>query len=276
MFNGNMSRRNPVVLFVILAYLLLSFPVLLLRFINLPSGPLLVYGSWVPNIAAFLVLGLVLREEGGIKRLLSGWGMWRVGARWYLVAASPLLIAFLTAGVWIVLGGKPTPPRQPLGMLLLGSVVTSLVTGALGEELGWRGFLLPRLQQKHNALTSSLIVGVIWALWHLPLWLLPGYPWETLPFWAFALGAISQSVLHTFVLNNTGGSLLMASIIHFAANLGMNVVGILGLVTSPQELWVIMSILTALLAGAIVAVWGPSRLSRSQAMGHPSPGTVGD
>ena len=261
MDNESSLKRYPIIPFVILVYLL-ALPIMLLGFTDMPFEPILVDGYWTPNIAAFLVLGLVLRERGGIKRLVSGWGKWRVGALWYLMALSPFFIAFLAAGAWVILGGTPTDPEQPVGMLLLVSLIMSVVTGALGEELGWRGFLLPLLQQRFSALISSLIVGVIWALWHLPLWLLPGYGWEAIPYWAFALVAISSSILFTFVLNNTGGSLVMASIIHLMINYGMSVVGILGLLPSPREGWIIVSLLYALYAILIVVSAGPARLSR--------------
>ena len=254
-------RRYPVIPFMVLVYVL-PLPTILLRFLDLPFMPVIMYASWTPNIASFLVLGFILRERGGIKRLVSGWGKWRVGALWYLIALSPLFIAFLTAGSFIILGGTPVYPERPVGFPLLMSFIISVITGAAGEELGWRGFLLPRLQKRFNALISSLIVGVVWALWHLPLWLLPGYGWDIIPYWAFASVAISSSILFTFVLNNTGGSLLMASIIHLMINFGMSVVGILGLLPSPREGWIIASILFALYAILITVISGPTKLSR--------------
>jgi len=143
------------------------------------------------------------------------------------------------------------------------SLVLSTITGAMGEELGWRGFLLPRLQQRFDALTSSLIVGVVWALWHLPLWLLPGYGWVEFPYLAFALVAISTSVLMTWVLNNTNGSLVMASIIHLMMNYGLCVVGILGLIPSPRDYWMTASVLFVVYAVLVVLIAGPRNLSRS-------------
>jgi membrane protease YdiL (CAAX protease family) len=263
MKNIGFLKRNPIIPFIILVFIL-PLPILLLGFVDIPLEPILIYASWTPNIAAFLVLGLILREKGGIKRLISGWGKWRVGVKWYLISLSPLFISFLGAGVYILLGGKPSSPVQPLGSTLLMIFLLSVITGAMGEELGWRGFLLPRLQERFNALNSSLIVGVIWALWHLPLWTLEGQMWETAPYWAFALGAISSSVLFTFVLNNTGGSLLMASLIHLAMNFGLNIVGILGWIPTPSEAWLITSILYTLFAIIIIVVSGPARLSRSE------------
>ncbi len=270
MVGESVFRRYAVIVYVVLVFIL-PLPILLLRFYDLPFEPILIYASWTPNLAAFLVLRFVLREKKGISKLVSGWRKWRVGLHWYLVALSPLLIAFLAAGIYSILGGTAAFPEQAVGFPLLLSFVLSLITGAMGEELGWRGFLLPRLQKRYNALISSLIVGVIWATWHLPLWLLPGYGWDAIPYWAFAVGAISTSVLITWVLNNTGGSLVMATIIHLMMNFGMSVVGILGLLPSPREGWMIASILLAIYAVVVVVIAGPRSLSKgidkSQAFG---------
>lgn len=260
----------PIVAFVLLVFVLPS-PILLLRFLSLPFEPILIYASWTPNIAAFIVVRLILREEGGIRRLLGGWRKWRAKPAWYLAALSPFFVAFLAAGTYLVLGGTPDPPEQSLGVPLFTSFVLSLITGATGEELGWRGFLLPRLQRRCNALISSLIVGVIWALWHVPLWLLPGYGWESIPYWAFALGAVSSSVIFTWVVNNTGGSMVMASLVHLTMNYGMSVVGMVGLLPSPGDGWTIASIIFALYAIVVTLVAGPSGLS-----GQKIPGAAPD
>jgi membrane protease YdiL (CAAX protease family) len=145
---------------------------------------------------------------------------------------------------------------------LASFLLLSAVTGATGEELGWRGFLLPRLQQRFNALISSLTVGVIWALWHAPLWLLPGYGWDAIPYWSFALAVISASVLFTWVLNHTGGSLVMASLMHLTFNYGLGAARILGLVPSPGDYWMVASMLYTLYAAVVVLVAGPGKLSR--------------
>ena len=261
MANEGILRRYPIFPFIVLVYVLPS-PILLLRFFELPFEPILIYASWTPNIVAFLVLGVILRQRGGIKNLFSGWGKWKAEMRWYVIAVSPLFVAFLAAGVFIVLGGSPITPEKSVGFPIVISFFLSLITGAMGEELGWRGFLLVRLQSKFNALISSLIVGVIWAVWHLPLWTLKGYGWDAIPYWTFALSAISASVLFTWVLNNTGGSLVMATLIHLMMNLGMNVVGILGLLPSPAKGWTIAAILFAIYAIIIVLIAGPKNLSR--------------
>jgi membrane protease YdiL (CAAX protease family) len=107
-------------------------------------------------------------------------------------------------------------------------VVIEIVTGATGEELGWRGFLQLRLQQKLAPLPASLIVGVIWALFHLPLWTIPGGPWASIPFWSFGLAAVSASVVFAWLVNGAGGSMVIATIFHFLFNVASNLVVMIG------------------------------------------------
>jgi hypothetical protein len=99
----NFLKKYPIVVFVILAYL----PMVLLLLITLPPEipfeVFLVIGSWAPNIAAIIVLGLILNEKGGIRRLFAGWGKWKVGFKWYLAAISPLAVAFLAVGTYFFL-----------------------------------------------------------------------------------------------------------------------------------------------------------------------------
>lgn len=263
MNNISHQKYYPIVVFVVLTFVL-PLPMLLLRVMKLPFEPLLIYASWTPNIAAFIVIGVVLREKGGIRKLLAGWRKWKVGFRWYLAALSPFLVSFLAAGILFLLGGERTKPAEPIIMPLVMSLIISIISGALGEELGWRGFLLPRIQERFNATTSSLIVGVIWALWHIPLWMLPGYGWDAIPYWGFALNAITSSVVITWVLNNTDGSLVMASMIHFTINYSINVVGVLGFIPDPYTFWIILPILYTLYAVLVIWVAGPRYLSRRE------------
>jgi membrane protease YdiL (CAAX protease family) len=259
------NKRNPVLIFIILVFIL-PLPMLLLRVMILPFEPMLIYASWTPNIAAFIVLGLVVKEKGAIRKLLSGWGKWKVGFGWYLVALSPILVSFLAAGVDILLGGARPRPVRLMFIPVAMSLIISLITGAMGEELGWRGFLLPRIQERYNAINSSLIVGVIWALWHLPLWLLPGYGWNAVPYWGFALTTISLSVIMTWVLNNTKGSLVMASLIHLMMNFGTGIVGMLGLIPNPLTFWTILPILYTAYALLVIFIAGSEKLTSRKAI----------
>ena len=94
---------------------------------------------------------------------------------------------------------------------------------ALGEELGWRGFVLPRMQARHSALKASLLIGILWGPWHLPLWLTgtESHPISLYP--AFVVAVIASSVFYTWLYNNTGGSLLIVVLYHAASNLPITV-----------------------------------------------------
>jgi membrane protease YdiL (CAAX protease family) len=264
MFTSGVLRKHPVLTFLILVYIL-SLPILAIRFLKIPFELLVVYGSWTPNIAAFIVLGLVLREKGGITRLISGWKKWRVGLKWYLIAFSPVVIALSGLVIYPMLGGKYSPLNPLAAGQILLLFVFAVITGATGEELGWRGFLLPRLQVRYGALVATLMVGAVWALWHLPLWFIPGSVWqESIPYWAFALVTISSSSLYTWVVNNTGGSMLMASIIHFVMNFASNVVASLGLIPL-SELYMLTAMLYIVYAALIILVFKPSMVERGAA-----------
>ena len=103
-------------------------------------------------------------------------------------------------------------------MLPLFLVILTLTDG-LGEELAWRGFALPRLLSRHNALVASLILGVIWALWHLPLVWTEGSVMYQQPVWLLLVDITAKSVLFTWVFLHTRGSVLLAMLFHGATNL---------------------------------------------------------
>lgn len=254
-------RRAGIIWFLALAFLL-TWPLQLAALSpTLPFAPLLILGSWMPNLAAFLVLGWIVREPGGIRRLLAGWTRWRVSPIWYLVALSPLAVTLLAAVVYQLAGGAAEPRPPVTGSMLLGAALVALITGATGEELGWRGFLLPRLQITLAALPAGLVVGVVWALWHLPLWFLPGKPWMALPYWAFAVVAITTSILYAWLVNSTGGSLLLVSLMHLAMNFGGSLVDLYGWMPATTY-YTGAAALYALYAGIVVALAGPATLAR--------------
>ena len=101
----------------------------------------------------------------------------------------------------------------PLFLLILA------LTDGLGEELAWRGFALPRLLTRYNALVASLVLGVLWGLWHLPLVWTEGAPMYQQPVWLFLLDIMAKSVLFTWVFLHTRGSVLLAILLHASNNL---------------------------------------------------------
>ena len=104
-------------------------------------------------------------------------------------------------------------------MLLPTFLLILTLTDGLGEELAWRGFALPRLLSRYNALAASLILGVIWSLWHLPLIWTQGNGMFHQPVWLLLLDVTAKSVLFTWVFLHTRGSVLMAMLFHGATNL---------------------------------------------------------
>ena len=241
-------RAWPLVLFVLLAYAIVWLLIGISLLFHAPMMPLLVIGSWAPNLAAFLVIGVVLRERGGIRALFARWGKWKFPARWYLAALSAPALAFLSIPIFRVLGGGMGAASVGVGSIAM-LVVIEIVTGATGEELGWRGFLQLRLQEALPPLPASLVVGVIWAFFHLPLWLVPGGPWAALPFWAFGLSCVSSSVVFAWLVNGSRGSMVIASIFHFLMNVSAGLVGQIGVPAA--NLYAIYGILFTVLAAGV-------------------------
>jgi membrane protease YdiL (CAAX protease family) len=145
-----------------------------------------------------------------------------------------------------------------------GSAVPLIVLGPLSEELGWRGYALRRLQTRMGALASSVVIGVVWALWHLPLFYMIGTSQSeaNAPFLAFALAVVSTSVLYTWLSNNTGGSIFSAVFLHWIYTYAVQVIWTAG--ERPGAYDWLEPLPYVVLAVIVVAVWGPRRLSRNE------------
>jgi membrane protease YdiL (CAAX protease family) len=154
--------------------------------------------------------------------LLRRHGQWRVGAGWYpLVIFGPLLLLALAVVARVGPGALGAPgqdgPSVLLEYLIYALALKLVLGGALGEEAGWRGFALPRLQARCGALGGSLILGALWAGWHAPLYLSARRVTDNPPL-LFALSVLGMAVAYTWVANRTGGSLLLAVLFHSAIN----------------------------------------------------------
>jgi membrane protease YdiL (CAAX protease family) len=221
---------HPLVSFFVLAFAgtwLFELPYVLSEYGAglLPTkSPVLLWTSPVsvfmgPFLSAFVMTGVTEGREG-VHRFLRRFVLWRVGFRWYLFALFGVpVIALLSV---VVLPGT-LASYQGLGVLaplpLLGIFLYALFPGgALGEEPGWRGFALPRLQSMHGPLLGSLILGVLWGLWHLPLFLTPWNVLSTFNVVVFVLTTTCLAIMYTWVFNNTKGSVLMAILIHATFN----------------------------------------------------------
>src|ERR687897_2164766 len=264
----SLIRRHQLITFFVLAYMLswiIESPLVFLRdTVTDTQGLVLVMlASNVPSLLGIVLTAIVL-GRGALRKLLVRLLIWRVNPLWYLVMIlGPVALAGGVVALNTLLGG----PALSLGMPLLGVAVFlafSIFPGsALGEEIGWRGYALPRLQARRSALSASLILAPVWALWHLPLWL-TGDPVKTPIFYVpFFFSAFAFSVILTWVYNSTGGSLLMVVLLHATVNLPVTLaIDDLGSrATVPVLLyWGLMAV-----AAIVVVIWaGPEHLSRKR------------
>ena len=184
-------------------------------------------GALSSSLAA-IVLVMIEGRKGGLRELLSRVLIWRVGIRWWIFALFFTIVpSVVSLNLYQLLGGPPVDWNglQPLYTVVPMFIFLTLAAG-IGEEFGWRGFLLPRLQTRHNALVSGLIVGVAWATWHVPMFFIQGtsqYEQQLqgglLPaILSFSAFVIANSVLFTWLFNNTKGSVLLAAVFHGASN----------------------------------------------------------
>jgi membrane protease YdiL (CAAX protease family) len=176
------------------------------------------FGGFGPPVGA----AVVVWASGGSLR---SWGrqffMWRIGGTWWAAALLiPLVVLALGSGLYLALGGPVDLSALPFPGIYLFVMAWGTVWGGGQEELGWRGFMVPVLQERYSALVTSLLVGVAWAGWHLPLFLNANtthgsWPVSQQLIWGMTI--LAGSVLWTWMYNNTG-SVLAAAVFHAVMN----------------------------------------------------------
>ena len=176
-----------------------------------------------PTLSAFIMTG-VTGGRDGVRRLLRRIVLWRVGLGWYLfvLVGIPAILVLST----IVLPGalasfQASAVPSTMFLYVVAGPVFLFAGGPVFEEIGWRGFAFPRLQRLHGPLVGSLVLGVLWGVWHLPLFLIPS--WDTphgnyLDVALFVIWAVSTTIVLTWVFNNTKGSVLLAILAHGSIN----------------------------------------------------------
>jgi CAAX protease family protein len=213
--------RHPLVGFFVMAYgagagllpVELSAPA---------TGLLLAAGIVAGPALAAIIMAAVTEGRAGVRELLGRLVLWRVGVRWYLFALIGVPLIMLLG---VVVYALASPDLGALGgpayvvTYVVGFVLTMILGGPLFEEIGWRGFALPRLQLSNGPLAASLILGVLWAFWHLPQFLVPAWAASSggggiSGIALFVLAAVAFSVLLSWVFNNTRASLLIAVLAH--------------------------------------------------------------
>lgn len=183
-------------------------------------------------IIAALIATALTEGRGGVRRLLRRYLIWRVHPFWYAVALLGPAIVAAAAIFLAAAAGAPLPDfsqpfvRRVIGVdatvslfvVALGWMLFEIVTN--GEEIAWRGYLLPKFLTRSSPLIAGLLLGVFWAGWHLPKFALAGVAAaaHTYPFWLLALNIIAESILFTWLYQHTRGSLLLATLFHAAIN----------------------------------------------------------
>jgi membrane protease YdiL (CAAX protease family) len=243
-------KRYPLIAYFILAYALAWILIPLVVSVSVAFGLLALFG---PAIAAISVTSLI-EGRSGVRELLQRVVPGRTELKWIAVAVGlPLLISAIVVVLNAALLGKPiaiVPNEAPILTLILGLLV-------VGEEIGWRGFALPRLQMRFNSLTASLILGGLWAAWHLPNSFIPGLEYYLTAFPVFLIYVVSMTVLFTWLSNNTRGSVWIAWLFHA----GINVAGgFLFIGDNERQMW-LGTIVFAAAALIVVLVHG-SNLAR--------------
>jgi len=268
---AELVKKYPALALFALASLLGILPMTLVAAGILPSG-FSQLGALSAS-ASGIILAAVERRKGGVRELLRRVLIWKVGIGWWafalvitaIISVTTLILFNLTGDQNVGLNGV-VPWYDIFSMMIFLTIFADL-----GEELGWRGFLIPRLQIRHSALTTSLIIGALHSLWHLPKFFIEGetqYIWvQDVGFFAAFLGyavfVIAWAIQLTWVFNNTKGSVLLVAVVHGAGNAWIggyfDIHGRTGMEGN--------CILTALMAAVsifIIVFAGPANLSRTK------------
>jgi membrane protease YdiL (CAAX protease family) len=245
-------RRSPLVSFVVLAYAVSwawAFPFVaagdvVKKGVGWPTHFPALLG---PALAALVVTAVVCRA--GVRDLLARMARWRVPLRWWAATLSPL--AFLGVALAVALAGGNLPRGSDFGRysglsaigVLPVWVIAILIT--FGEETGWRGFALPLLQRRHDALAAALLVTPIWAVWHLPYFFTVTTYRNFAPvgYVGFVFGLACGSIVLTWLYNGTGGSILACAVWHGLYNLGTGTAAATGTIQGVTSTFVYVQVL---------------------------------
>jgi membrane protease YdiL (CAAX protease family) len=222
---------------------------------------LLMLGSLVPSATAIVLVG---RRHGraGVRNLLRRLRIWRVGPRWWVAVTVLPTLAVAAIGLSLLVGGEApdVTVTVPGAVLLLAFFIFPGSAG--GEEVGWRGLALPHLQAHQSALRASVVLGVAWGVWHLPLYLIGADIRPPSLFAPWVVITVATSIILTWLYNGTRGSLLIVVLAHATANLALTILAE-PLEDNVTPFFLTYTVVMAIAAGAVVGVNGPSTLARA-------------
>jgi len=203
---ANLLRKYPLTSFFTLA-LAVTWLAFIPYYYSTDGIPWFTFG---PMVAGFTMAAVT----GGLKQvksLLAATFRWKVNPIWYVAAIGlPFASQYFSVLLNPLFGSAaPAWGNIPPVMEIIPMVALLLVfSGPVGEEIGWRGFVLPRLLEKYSALSASLILGLVWAIWHLPLILVNDFTAHG------ALMPVIAAILFTWISQNAKGSVLLAILMH--------------------------------------------------------------
>jgi len=183
-----------------------------------PLGAVLIHlGAWSPGIVA---LALTARAEGaeGVRALLGRVVQWDVPAKWYVFAVGYFLAIELVAALIhrVAVGAWPRFGSEPLYLIPLAIAFSTPFQA--GEEIGWRGYALPRMAARFGLARSSVLLGLIWGFWHLPQFFIRDGNSYGQSFFVFVVLVTALTVAMAWLFGHTGGSLLPVMVMHAAVN----------------------------------------------------------
>ena len=181
------------------------------------AGALFLLGTFAPGLVA---LALTERGEGraATRMLIDRVFDWRVRARWYIFAIGFLPAIKLSVALVHRLGTGAWPRFGPEAWYVMAAAIMVSTWVQAGEEIGWRGYALPRLSDRFGLASASVILGILWATWHLPLFFVPAADTSGQSFPLYLLQVTALSVTMAWLYWRTGGSLLLVMLLHAAIN----------------------------------------------------------
>ena len=170
--------------------------------------PIWLIAIWSPNIAALIVWAT---NKSIISNLQLAFSLPKLSA-WSLIILTPVLVSAILLGIELLKGVVIEWSNFKVNYIL-PLMFINLIMGPLGEEIGWRGLLYPIVKENYGWIASAIFVGIIWALWHAPLWLIES-PQSKIPFWAFSINVVCLSFLMSMVYNYSNGSIILIILFH--------------------------------------------------------------
>jgi membrane protease YdiL (CAAX protease family) len=237
----------------------------------------LLLGLTGPGVAGVGLVYLLYDENSRKEFWNRVWDFRRIGGRWYLVILlyAPVAVA-IAALIDVLLGGGGATyaawvPQLSTNLVAFLPTLFFATLPPILEELGWRGYALDQLQRTRSALASGLILGIVWSIWHLPLFFIEGtYQHDvvgflTMGFWLFMVGIVPLSVAFTWIHNGTGGSILASVLLHSWVNFTVQTIEL----TPRADVFFYTVVLFGFVA-LVTAIWGADILASTDEIPHPT------